>query len=243
VAKLSNAAELGPLGEVAGDLTYRGQWGGWCANTNALNAAGSYYGFIGIPQITGTEGSAIDGGGRRKTYATAAAVGANAGIASQAVFFRRANIFAALIKFRLDTAFVSGQIRSFIGITDQTLANMLAQDWPTGGASANFLGLILRSTDSVWQWVSRGGTVTSLLTTGIAPTTGDMYVRISQVGGSNLVTSELLDANFALLHSRTAASSLPGTTTDLGYAVGAQSLDGAAKTISTHYGQFVSRGV
>lgn len=238
VVKLSSGAELGPIGEIAGALSYRGQWGAYIANTNTL--AGTGFGVIGNPVLTGVEASAIDNGGRRKTYTTLAVVGSNAGVESQAVFMRRNSAFSVLIKARVEQAHVAGQQRMFVGLTNDTLANMLAADAPAAGM--HFVGLLCRSTDSNWQWVSRGGGSLGVATSGIAVGITDIYLRITQRGSTSLFL-ELLDSAFTVLATRTQTLNLPGISTDLGFALGIQSLDGVARAVGTHYGEFVARGV
>lgn len=248
-AKGPDGVTLGPIGDYGGDLLFqRGQRGGWHAPHTAVvdnGFFGTLGGFTTAANVTGTPTVAIDSTGRYMNFQTGAVSGNDAGFITTNPITRRGTGTGAtgyryprwLAKIQLPTI---TSIRVFIGFTNQTLATMVGADNPAG----HYWGFQFSTPrgDANWQIVHKDNVTQRLGNTGVAVTTGAIFLASIERGAAT-IQGKLWDIDFGSETTVTHSPlNIPGSTVDMYFMVGIETETNAARDIKTHYGNLLFQG-
>jgi hypothetical protein len=218
-----------PLGLATGWVLGRNHPGYWLADTGAspfITDGGLLRGIT----VTGTPSRLEDaaGLGLYVRFTSGAVSGNDAGIEqTNAVldrdFVAGTEIAWIYVKFRLPTI---TSVRSFIGLSDQSLATMVGADNPAG----NYFGLHFSTPrgDANLQWVNKNGT-TQTITNSTKPPGPWQFVRIRLT--SSLMFAQLMDSNFQNPVAKLVTTNIPAKTVNMRLIAGVETETAAARDI------------
>jgi hypothetical protein len=214
VLKLTLPPPGGDGGTLADVMIGKGQWGDMQPGYSSTVASrtGLYAG--GTLTISGTDSYCLeDADGMYANFLSGAVSGNEGGFAfltAQKVHTRRQSP-RILLKLKLVSI---ANVRCFFGLSNQTLVTMAGADDPAG----HYVGVQFSTprADTNWRFVSKDNVTQNIVDSGIAASTGAVYVRITVDDTVPNILVELLDAAYEVLASHTFVANLPGQTTSTG---------------------------
>jgi hypothetical protein len=213
------------VGGPAGLLSDQGQLGGWSAGLDAVDGA---WGMARPVTVTGTPTFAATANGCGATFPTAASIAAVAGIELQALPMAKNSALGILVKFDLDQ---TTDTRFFCGVTNQTLATMVAADNPAG----SYVGLSYSTPrgDTNFRWINKDNTTQRNNDTGIAVDTAVHYLQVLSTGTT--FVASLFNSSFVLQDAQLFALNPPAPGTALGFVLGLETQVAGVKSIGGYY--------